>query len=206
MRGGHRQPVLPCRVQHGLLPLGPVDAERLAGDEDLSPLALQLLDGSADGRRVVGVGDMRVRQRESFAGGEFELAERGEAAGEHRRGAGPDADQSDGRDVALQEGVGGLGRAVRQEGDVGRGGAGLFQKPVERLDDAVCDAVLVMVAGGDLDLPQEFESRGVHGHGVGEGSAHVDADADAGCVHAQAPPCAGSVRAGATPQRAGFVQ
>jgi hypothetical protein len=49
VRGGHRQSVRPCRVQDGPLALGAVDAERLAGDEDLSAFVLQLFDGTADG-------------------------------------------------------------------------------------------------------------------------------------------------------------
>ncbi len=55
----------------------------------------------------------------------------------------------------------------------------LLQELRQRLDDAVRDTVLVVVAGGHFHLAHQGERRGVDGHGVGEGAAHVDADADA---------------------------
>ncbi|CAM5665174.1 hypothetical protein STENM36S_03472 [Streptomyces tendae] len=201
VRGGGRQAGGAGRLGDRLLALGPVDAEGLAGHQGLGAGGGELFDGGPYGGRVLGVGHVRVVQRQPLAGGEFELGEGGEPAGEVRSAAGADAEQADGGDVALQQGVGSLGGAVCQEGHVGGCVSGLLQQPVERLDDAVRDTVLVMVTRGDLHLAHEPERRGVDRHGVGEGSAHVDADADAVGGHVRAPPCAGSVHARAVTGR-----
>ena len=120
--------------------------------------------------------DVVVVHRQVLSGSNLDLPQRCEMLGEHRADPAADADQPDGGDVALEQAVGGLGRAVSEEDDVLGSAAHALEQLVQRGDDAVGDPIGMVMAGRGLDLTEQLERRGVDGDGIGEGAADVDAD------------------------------
>ncbi len=176
-RGGE-QPLRPGLGHNLLLPHRVVDAERLHRHDDLRALVDDLRHRGLHRDRVVGVAQPRVPDGQPLAGRQPELRQPPEPPGRPRLEAAPDPDHAHGRDVALQQRVRRLGRAVRQERHHRSVDPGPLLELAQRGQDAVRDPVGVVVAGGDLHLAEQGERRRVHGHGVGERATDVDADPD----------------------------
>ena len=98
-----------------------VDAERAARDEDLGTFGPEFLQRRAQQRLVEHVGrDETVRRPQVPARRQLDLADVALAAREQRFDAARHAEDADLRDVAFQQRVRRLRRAVRDEHDVGR--------------------------------------------------------------------------------------
>ena len=88
-----------------------------------------------------------------------------------------DGDDADRRHVALEQGVGRLGRRMRQEHHVLGRDLGALEHAAEHLDHAGRDAARVGMGGQRRVAADDLVAVVVDQHRLGEGAADVDADA-----------------------------
>ncbi len=86
-------------------------------------------------------------------------------------------DDTDPGDVALEQRVGRLRRRVRDEHDVVRAGLQVAKHLLQAIDDPACHTFGRVVRRRYLELRDQDERVGVHGHDVRERPADVDPDA-----------------------------
>ena len=128
--------------------------------------------------------DERVADRDLFPVPQVDVVDLALTFGQQAfQPAGGQSEHAHVSDVALHQGVGGLGRAVGHEDDV-LGGNAVFSHAVrEGLYDACRDAVGMIVSGLDLGNAHDLMGVVVDGHRLGVGAAHIDAHADASFAH-----------------------
>ena len=82
------------------------------------------------------------------------------------------------RHIALQQGIGRLGRAMSDEGDILRREVKLAHRPLQRRDNAVRHPLPGIVGRRQLQLPDQLSCLLVDHHHIGEGASNVDPDSN----------------------------
>ena len=85
-----------------------------------------------------------------------------------------DANDTNGSDITLDEGIGRLCGRVRYENDVLRGDVVLLHTVLKGLNDTGCYAVLIVMCGFYLVLTDDLVGKVIHSDTLGVGSTYVD--------------------------------
>ena len=167
-----------------------IHAVDLAGDDDLCALAGQLLNRSLD--RCVGQGiidKIAVMQMDGAPGAEVNVLQIRLRLCDPAAGAfAADADDTNLRNIALDQGVRCLRGGMGDKDDVLGVNVVFFQAVFECLHNAGGNARLVVVGGLDRGFADNFVGRVVDGDGLGMGAADVDAHAYFSFTHFPIPP------------------
>ena len=188
--GGGFQPHLLGNVADAGLVLHIIHAVDLAGDDDLCAFAGQLLNRSLD--RCIGQGiidEIAVMQVDGTAGAEVNVLQIRLRLCDPAAGAfAADADDTDLRNIALNQGVRCLRGGMGDEDNVLGVDVILFQAVFERLHNTGGNTGLVVMGGLDRGFADDLVGRVVNGDGLGVGAADVDAHAYFSFTHFPIPP------------------
>jgi hypothetical protein len=169
--------VISCS-HHQLFAALVVHAERTARDDDLDAFRTQLFDRVAHRSLIDHVGGEEAMSRTQMPPGrKLDLLDGALAAREQRFDAARHADHADCGDVAFEQRIGGLRRAVSEEDHIGGRNPGALEHVAEHFDDALRDAARIAVRGEHGVALHHLERLVVDQHRFGEGAADVDADA-----------------------------
>jgi hypothetical protein len=95
----------------------------------------------------------------------------------------PNADQANGSDITFEQGIRGLGCAVREKRNIVWVCPDIVEQSLEGLDDAVRDAFDMLMTRRYFRLPDELHCLGVDRDGIGECATDVDADPNTSIAH-----------------------